>query len=56
MGVHGGVAVGQDWERGHGGEDILVCGHTMAEFDSEKLVSKCTPLETWSMHAQTLSI
>ena len=21
------MAVGRDWERGHGGEDILVCGH-----------------------------
>ena len=25
--VCGGVAVGQDWERGCVGEDVLVCGH-----------------------------
>ena len=49
VGVCGGVAVGRDWERRHGGKDILVCGHldtcevvdgvtsATAEFDLGKL-------------------
>ena len=71
VGACGGVAVGQDWERGRGGKDILVAtshalnicevvdsmdGVLQLSLNWENSCRKHAQCETWSVHTQTLSI